>query len=93
MSSIANRQPDAQPHAEFITHPPDALDTIRAVIVNHQQLTDAYTDVRRVSGRLHHVEDLSELDWSDLNDLCRTIHHAAKLLGAMLSETAKGGLR
>lgn len=93
MSSIAKLRIDAQPHAAGLTHRPDTLATTRTVTVNHRQLTDAYMDVRHVSGRLHNVEDLSELGWSDLNDLCRSIHHAAESTGAMLVETAKGGMR
>jgi len=86
--SIHKLQLVPQPHAEIITHEPATLNFSMAIIVNREQLTDAYTDARHVSRVLHNVENSSDLDYSDLDDLCRTLHHVTEALGGMLN--AKG---
>ncbi len=83
--SIAKLQLVPQPQAEIITHAPTTLDFTKTVIVSREQLTDAYTDARHVSRVLHNVENLSDLDYSELDDLCRTLHHATEVLGTMLN--------
>ena len=86
--SIHKLQLVPQPPAEIVAHTPTTLDFTQAIIVNLEQLTDAYTDARHVSRVLHNVENLSDLDYSELDDLCRTIHHVTEVLGGMLN--AKG---
>ena len=81
--SIHKLQLVPQPQAEIITHEPATLNFSMAIIVNREQLTEAYTDARHVSRVLHNVENLSDLDYSDLDDLCRTIHHVTEVLGTM----------
>lgn len=58
--------------------------TERAIIVNREQLTEALHDARHVSGVLHNIENLDDLDWEEMTDLCRTAYRAAQLLAAML---------
>jgi len=86
--SIAKLQLVTQPPAEIIAHAPTMLDFTNAVIVSREQLTEAYTDARHVSRVLHNVENLSDLDFSELAYLCRTLHHATEVLDGMLN--AKG---
>ncbi len=85
--SIPNLQlvPQPKPQTEIITHAPTTLDFTKALVVNREQLTEAYTDTSHVSRCLHNVENLSDLDFSELAYLCRTIHHATEVLGAMLN--------
>lgn len=73
------------------THQPANLDLTHSVIVNRQQLTEAYEGVRGVSRRLHNIEDLSELDWHDLAAMTRRIFQATETLAAMLE--TKGAAR
>ena len=80
---LVGQQPQ---QAEIITHEPATLDFTKAIIVNREQLTEAYTDARHVSRILHNVENLSDLDFSELACLCRTLHHATEVLGAMLNQ-------
>ncbi|MBA3712365.1 MAG: hypothetical protein H0W76_07925 [Pyrinomonadaceae bacterium] len=70
------------------THQLAAIELTQAVIVNREQLTEAYEDVRGVSRQLHNIEDLSELDWCDLSAMMRRIHHATEALAAMLEKGA-----
>ncbi len=58
--SIPKLQLVPQPQAETITHAPAALDFTRVIIVNREQLTEAYTDARHASRILHNVENLSD---------------------------------
>lgn len=76
--------PQPQPQSEVIRHAPDTLDLTRAIIVNHEQLADALRDARHVSGVLHNVENLDDLDWHEMTDLCRTAYRTVQLLAAML---------
>ena len=46
------------------------LDFTQAIIVNREQLTDTLRDVRHVSGVLHNIENLDDLDWEEMTDLC-----------------------
>lgn len=55
------------------------------ITVNRTTLTTARNQVCVVARRLQRIENLSELDWEELNDLCRTIHHATSLLDGLLS--------
>ena len=84
--SIPKLRLPAQPsrQAEIITHRPRTLDFTQAVIVNREQLREAYAKARFASRRLHHVENIDELDAAALDDLCRSLHRATEVLGRML---------
>ncbi len=73
---------------EIVTHAPATLDFTKTIIVNREQLTEAHADARHVSRVLHNVENLTDLDYSELAYLCRTLYHATEVIGAML--TPKG---
>lgn len=75
--------PQLQPQAEAIRHAPDTLDFTRAIIVNRERLAEALKDVRHVSGVLYNIENLDDLDWHEMADLCRTAYNAARTLTAM----------
>ena len=75
--------PQPQPQAEAIRHAPDTLDFTRAIIINREQLTEALRDARHVSAVLHNVENLDDLDWQEMTDLCRTAYNATRALAAM----------
>ena len=77
-----------QPPAEIIPHAPVTLDFASAIIVNREQLAEAYSKARFASRRLSNIEDMSELDIEAVDDLCRTLFRATRLLGEMLN--AKG---
>ena len=70
--------PQPQPQAEVIRHLPNTLDFTRAIIVNCEQLAEALKDARHVSAVLHNVENLDDLDWHEMTDLCRTAYNAAR---------------
>ncbi len=76
--------PQPQPQAEVIRHAPVTLDFTRAIIVNREQLAEALKDARHVSAVLHNVENLDDLDWHEMSDLCRTAYNAARALAIML---------
>lgn len=84
MSIAKLRLVPQQPRAELITHAPHTLDFTKSLIVNREHLTEAYEDARHVSQQLHNIENLTDLDSSELAYLCRTIYHAAEVLGDML---------
>jgi len=87
--SIPKLQLVTQPQAELSTHAPATLDFTQAIIVNRQQLTEAYTDARHASRVLHSVENLSDLDYSELAYICCSLHHATEVLGGMLNPTGE----
>ncbi len=70
--------PQPQPRTEVIRHAPDTLDFTGAIIVNREQLAEALKDARHVSAVLHNVENLDDLDWHEMTDLCRTAYNAAR---------------
>lgn len=84
--STATRPQTTERRLELIPRQPQTptLDFTQAIIVNREQLADALRDVRHVSGVLHNVENLDDLDWQEMNDLCRTAYRAAQSLAAML---------
>lgn len=83
--SIANIELVTQPsQAGVTTHAPDAINSINTIVVNREKLIEAYNDANHVSRCLHNIEDPSELHYSDLAHLCRTIYHVAELLDGML---------
>ena len=84
MSIAKLRLVPQEPRAATLTHAPDTLDFTKSLIVNREQLTEAHADARFVSQQLHNIESLTDLDWSELAYLCRTIYHAAEVLGDML---------
>ena len=58
---------------------------IGALIVNRKTLAEARDKARCVSRGLHQIENLSDLDWEELNALCRTIQQTELLLQEMLN--------
>ena len=78
--------PQPKPRAEVVRHASDTLDFARAIIVNREQLVGALRDTRHVSGVLHNIENLDDLSWEEMTDLCRTAYSAARALAAMLEE-------
>lgn len=62
---------------------------VAALTVSKDDLATARDQARDVSRRLHRIENLSELDWEEMNDLCRSIHQTEALLQRML-EAADG---
>lgn len=80
-----------QAPAETVTQEPVTLDFTDAVTVSRQQLVEAYQDTRHVSRCLHNIENLSDLGYSELAYLCRTLYHATQVLGEILA--AKGEAR
>jgi 3-methyladenine DNA glycosylase Tag len=76
--------PQPKPQAEVVRHAPDTLDFTRAIIVNREQLAEALRNARHVSAVLHNIENLDDLSWEEMTDLCRTAHRAARDLAAML---------
>ena len=75
--------PQPQPRTEDIRHAPGTLDFTRAIIVNREQLAAALKDARHVSTVLHNIENLDDLDWHEMSDLCRTAYSTARALAAM----------
>jgi hypothetical protein len=76
--------PQPRPQTEVVRHAPDTLDFTRAIIVNREQLAEALRDARHVSGVLHNIENLDDLSWEEMTDLCRRAYKAARALSAML---------
>lgn len=62
----------------------------QALVVSRNDLATAHEKARSVSRRLHRIEDLADLDWEEMNDLCRALHQTEMLLRGML-EVAPGG--
>lgn len=62
---------------------------VAAIIVSKDDLATARDQASYVSRCLHRIENLSELDWEEMNDLCRSIHQTEALLQRML-EAADG---
>ncbi len=62
---------------------------VAAIIVSKDDLATARDQAGYVSRCLHRIENLSELDWEEMNDLCRSIHQTEALLQRML-EAADG---
>ena len=56
----------------------------RVLVVNQQTLTEARDKARVVSRSLHQIESLAELDWEELNALCRLSQQTESLLQEML---------
>jgi len=76
--------PQPQTQAEIIHHAPDTLDFTGAIIVNRHQLAEAMKDARYVSAVLRNIENLDDLDWHEMTDLCRTAYRTVQLLAAIL---------
>jgi len=76
--------PQPKPQAEVIRHAPDTLDFMQAIIVNREHLSEALKDACHVSGVLHNVENLDDLSWEEMTDLCRAAYRATRALAAML---------
>ena len=67
----------------LMKHQLSMLDSSPAVIVNRAQLAEAHREARHVSAVLHNLENLDDLGWEEMNDLCRTAYRAAQLLEAI----------
>lgn len=70
--------------AEHIPHAAETHDFTQAIIVNRDQLTAAYIKARFAARRLSSVENLSELDFEAIDDLCRSLYQATTALAEML---------
>ncbi len=82
--SIVKAAPAIKRKLELIPHQPATLDFTQVLIVNREQLREALKDARHVSDILHNIENLDDLDWEEMNDLCRTAYYAARALAEML---------
>ena len=58
---------------------------VGALIVNRKTLAEALDKARSVSRGLHQIENFSDLDWEELNALCRTSQQTEMLLWEMLN--------
>jgi len=58
---------------------------VGALIVNKKTLAEARDKARTVSRGLRQIENLSDLDWEELNALCRTSQQTEMLLQEMLN--------
>ncbi|MGE0116205.1 MAG: hypothetical protein AB7T07_15145 [Steroidobacteraceae bacterium] len=58
---------------------------VGALIVNRKTLAEARDKARSVSRGLHQIENLSDLDWEELNALCRASQQTEMLLQEMLN--------
>jgi hypothetical protein len=58
---------------------------VGAIIVNKKTLAEARDKARCVSRGLHQIENISDLDWEELNALCRTSQQTEMLLQEMLN--------
>lgn len=58
---------------------------VGAIIVNKKTLAEARDKARCVSRSLHQIENISDLDWEELNALCRTSQQTEMLLQEMLN--------
>lgn len=76
--------PQPKPQAEVVRHAPETLDFTRAIIVNREQLAGALRDTRHVSSVLHNIENLDDLSWEEMTDLCCTAYQAVRALAGML---------
>lgn len=79
--------PQPRPQAEIIAHAPATLDSAKTILVNRKQLSEAREGAHHISSALHNAENLSDLNISELADLCRRIYHAIEVLSAMLNVT------
>ena len=68
------------------SQPAPTLDFTQAIIVNREQLTEAHREARHVSGILHNIENLDDLDWDEMTDLCRMACRTAQLLTALIDQ-------
>ncbi len=76
--------PQPQPQAEVIHRAPETLDFSGAIIVNREQLAEAFRDACYVSAVLHNIENPNDFSWEEMSDLCRTAYSAARTLAALL---------
>ena len=82
--STTTRPQTTEPALTLIERQPATLDFTQAIIVNREQLAEALRDARHVSTILHNIENLDDLDWREMSDLCRTAYCTARALAAML---------
>ncbi len=82
--STTHPQQTTERAPELITCQPATLDFAQPIIVNREQLAEAFRDARHVSAILHNLENLNDLSWDEMTDLCRTAYNAARTLAAML---------
>ncbi len=82
--STTTRPQTTERKLELITRQTPTLDFTRAIIVNREQVAETLKDARHVSAVLHNIENLNDLDWEEMTDLCRTAYNATRALAAML---------
>jgi len=58
----------------------ETLLPVDVILVSRKNLTTIYDRACFVSRTLHRIENLSELDWEQINDLCRSMHQVKTLL-------------
>ncbi len=81
--STTTRPQTTERKLELITRQTPTLDFTRAIIVNREQVAEALKDARHVSAVLHNIENLDDLSWEEMSDLCRTAFNTARALAAM----------
>ncbi len=69
---------------DLIQRQPATLDFTQAIIVNRAELAEALRDTSHVSTILHNIENLDDLDWHEMSDLCRMAFNTARALAAMI---------
>ena len=82
--STTNQPQTTERALTLIKRQPPTLDFTQAIIVNREQLTNTLRAARHVSNVLHNIENLDDLSWEEMTDLCRTAYNAARALAGML---------
>jgi len=59
---------------------PKTVLPVDVILVSRDHMTKIYDRACFVSRTLHRIENLSELDWEQMNDLCRSMHQVKTLL-------------
>ena len=66
---------------------PETVLRVEVILVSRDNLTTAYDRACFVSRTLHRIENLSELDWEQMDDICRSMHQLKTLLQQALEAT------
>ena len=56
------------------------------IIVKRNELNIVLQDAGYVSNTLHNIENLDDLSWQEMTELCRTSYRVVKLLSALIQE-------
>lgn len=75
---VANQQ------AEVIQFVSAKLTLNENLTVARSELTQVLRDANYVSNMLHNIENLDDLDWQDMTDLCRTACRIVKSLNIII---------